>query len=189
MTRRSLQVLTGGVLALALVVMGAGFPAKTVPPKQYANSVCTELNRWDAKMQSSQKTLQTKTTGIGTDFTKLKPVVVAYLGTAENVLGEATKQLRQAGTPDTPQGKAAAKALTGGFEKAREAIAGLKHDAAKLPTGSPVKAAASFKTLTTKVNHALSGLNDTFTNVSKHDPKNKLRKAFAATKACQSSGG
>ena len=31
-------------------------------------------------------------------------------------------------------------------------------------------------------------LNSTFTNVSKHDPKNKLKKAFAATKACQSSG-
>ena len=43
MTRRSLQVLTGGVLALALVVMGAGFPAKTVPPKEWAKRVCTAV--------------------------------------------------------------------------------------------------------------------------------------------------
>jgi hypothetical protein len=188
MTRRSLQVLTGGVLALALVVMGAGFPAKTVPPKQYAKSVCTAVRTWDTNAQASSTAVQRKSAGLANDFPKLKKVFVAYLATTEKGLKTVNDKLSDAGTPSTPQGTAAAKSLTTGFGKARAAVGHLKDDAQKLPTGNAVKAAAGVKTVTTKLDKALGALNSTFSNLSKHDPKHKLQKAFGATKACQSSG-
>ena len=113
---------------------------------------------------------------------------MTYLATTEKGLKTVGGNLSDAGTPSAPDGKAAAKSLTTAFGKAGVAIGHLKDDAAKIPTGNPVKAAASLKTVTTKLNRALSSLNSSFNNLSKHDPKNKLRKAFAATKACQSSG-
>ncbi len=188
MTKRSLHVLTGSVLALSLVLMGAGFPAKTVAPKQYAKSVCTAIRSWDDGAQASSTAVQKKSAGLGNDFPRLKKVFVAYLGTTEKGLKTVSDKLGDAGTPATADGKAAAKSLTTVFGKARVAIGHLKHDAEKIPTGNAVKAAAAVKVVTTKLNTSLSALNASFSNLSKHDPKNKLRKAFAATKACQSSG-
>ena len=118
----------------------------------------------------------------------MKPAIVAFLGTTETILGDATKALGKAGTPVHASG-------SGGREGAeRRLLEGPLGDRGpqarrdQAADGNPVKSAASFKALTTKVNHALNGLNSTFNNVSKHDPKDKLKKAFAATKACQSSG-
>lgn len=185
MSRRSLQVLTGGVLALALVVMGAGFPAKTVPPKKWANSVCTAVGDWVQGTQAGAAALQTKVAGQGTDIPKVKKALVAYLSATAKATSTVSDKLEHAGTPQTPKGKQAAKGLATGFAKIHTAVAHFKKDAEKVSTSSPVKATADLTKLQTKINTQFGALNKAFGDLGKYDPNHKIAKAFKATRACK----
>jgi hypothetical protein len=185
MSRRSLQVLTGGVLALALVVMGAGFPAKTVPPKKWANSVCSAVGDWVHGTQAGATALQTKVGSQGNDIAKVKKALVAYLAATAKGTTRMSDQLEHAGTPDTPKGKQAAKGLADGFAKIHAAVSHFKTDAEHVSTSSPIKATAALTKLSTKINTQFGQLNRAFGDLGKYDPNHKLAKAFKATQACK----
>ena len=63
MTRRARIALTAGMLALTLVVMGAGFPAKRVPPKQWTGGLCTKLDTWRSVAVDGARQLSTELSG------------------------------------------------------------------------------------------------------------------------------
>ncbi len=189
MTRRSLQVLTGGVLALALVVMGAGFPAKSVPPKKWANSVCTAVGDWVQGTQDGATALQTKTAGSTGDLPKVKKALVTYLAATAKATDTVRDKLEHAGTPKTPKGKQAAQGLETGFAKIHTAVGHFKNEAEKVSTSSSAAATADFAKLTTKINTQFGELNQAFGNLGKYDPGHKIAKAFKATRACSALNG
>jgi hypothetical protein len=182
MTKRSLQVLTVGVLALALLLMGAGFPTKTVTPKKWANTVCSSVGDWVKGTQTGATKLDKAIGGTGTDIPKIKKAVVGYLSATGKATDKVSDQIEHAGTPDTPKGKQASKALTSGFAKIHAALKGFTHDASKISTSNPAAAVATLTKLNSKIN---SEFGQAFGSLGKLDPNHKLAKAFKATKACK----
>ncbi len=84
MTRRARIALTAGVLALTLVVMGAGFPAKTVPPKQWATGLCTAMGTWRTVAVDGADRLTATLSGTDTSLAETRDALAAYL---EDVAG------------------------------------------------------------------------------------------------------
>jgi hypothetical protein len=189
LTRRSLQALSVGVIALSLVVMGAGFPARSVPPKQWAKSVCTAVGDWANGAQTGAQTLQTKTTGSDTSIPKIKKALVSYLSATASATSTVGDKLEHAGTPKTSKGTQAAKGLRDGFARIHTAVDHFKHDAQKVSTTNPAAALAALKKLQTKINTQFESLNATFGNLGKYDPDHKIEKAFKATPACKALNG
>ena len=185
MTRRSLHVLTVGVLAVALLVIGAGFPAKQVPPKHWAKSVCTAVGVWVRTAQSGASALNGQAS-TGSNLPSIKHGLVEYLGATEDSTRTVIDHLEAAGQPATPKGSQAAAGLTKGFERIERALEGFKHDARAVPTGRPAVTLARLKALQTKINAKLGALNQAIGNLSRFDPGHKIQKAFRATPTCRS---
>jgi hypothetical protein len=106
---------TAGVLALALAVMGAGVPAKTVAPEQYAAGVCTVANEW-----------QRSTFGLGVGpagvqlprkarLADRRRQTLAFVDDLARVSGRATRELTTLGVPDIPRGRELARGFVRAF--------------------------------------------------------------------------
>ncbi len=189
MTRRTLAALTVGVLALSIVLMGAGFPTKQVPPKHWAKSVCTAVGTWVEDARTGASALdRTAKTG-SSDIASIKAALVRYLSDTVDSTGTVLDRLRSAGTPATPKGKQAAAGLTTGFEKIKHAAKGFVHDARRVSTSNPVSALSDLKTLQTKVNTRFGSLSQAFGDLGRFDPGHKISKAFKATRACRALNG
>ncbi|HEY3724533.1 MAG TPA: hypothetical protein VGN59_14365 [Acidimicrobiia bacterium] len=185
MTRRSLRVLTVGVLAAALLVMGAGFPAEQVPARHWAKSVCTEVGIWVQTARSGASALNGQAS-TSANLPNVKHALVQYLGATEDATRTVVERLHAAGHPATPQGTQAAAGLTKGFGRIESALKGFEHDARAVPTGRPAVTLARLEALQTKINTKLGALNQAIGNLSRFDPGHKIQKAFRATPACQS---
>ncbi len=185
MTRRSLHLVTVGVLAVALLVMGAGFPAKQEPPKRWAKSVCTAVGSWVHAAQSGASALNGQAS-TSANLPNVKRGLVKYLGDTEDATHRVIEALRAAGHPATPKGTQAAAGLTRGFGRIETAIRGFEREARAVPTGTPTVTLARLTALQTRINTKLGALDQAIGRLSRFDPGHKIQKAFRATSACQS---
>jgi len=89
--------------AQAPVPAPAPAPAQKIPPKQWAQSVCTSLRDWATNIKDL--TSEFRSTGGGsTDATQVKDLLVTYLGNTVNETDTLLTQLDQAGTPNFKDG-------------------------------------------------------------------------------------
>lgn len=194
MTRRTRTALTGGVLIVALLVMGAGFPTKTrpspsVPPKHWATSVCGALHSWVDGAKQGATDLQSSIQGKASRTKMVRDAIAAYLGDTARSTTVVLHKLKRAGAPATPKGTEAVGALRKGFEQARTALSRLRRQAEHISTRHRAAALADLRTLKNRVDTEFRSLDGAFNGLDRLDPGHQLSTAFKSSRACQSGSG
>lgn len=185
MKRRTQTALIGSVLIAALLLMGAGFPAKKVPPKQWAIGVCTTVNDWVTATENGANDLNATLTGTNTKLRDVREALTAYLGDTAHSTTVVLDGLVDAGTPATPKGKQAATGLIDTFKKIRTSLRKLQDQAEELSIKNRAKALKQIKALNRQVSAEFASFNDALIKLRKLDPNHQLQKAFQAEPACQ----
>ena len=119
------------VIGLLAVQAGAAVPAKTVPPKQWAKTVCPALADFVVHFQSIDKQLSTGVSARPRHRTIILSGIEATIGSADDVAAT----IKRAGTPKTPKGKKAENAMVEGFHDIQDTLDEAQSVIADLPTG------------------------------------------------------
>lgn len=185
MTKRSRTALIGGVLVAALMLMGAGFPTKTVSPKQWATGVCTSVNDWVDATKTGASDLESSLTGTNPNLRDVRDALASYLRDTAHATTIALDGLKAAGTPKTPKGSEAASTLTSSFKKIRASLRKLADQADEMSIKHKAKTLTQITALNAKVNKEFSSFNSALSKLKRLDPNHKLKKAFQVDAACQ----
>jgi hypothetical protein len=178
MTRR--VPLGVGALVAALAVVGAGFPAQSVPPTEWVDSLCTSLTTWGDDLAAARAD-NAVTEG---DLDDRRDALVSYLRQVTRDTDALLKRLRQAGTPDVEDGKAVARAFRRGFRQARAAFAGARRDAEQLDPDSRRKFQNALEDIQGEITEGAEAVNATFDTASDRYDVEELDEAFNAEPAC-----
>ncbi|MGZ6967983.1 MAG: hypothetical protein ACXVKN_09620 [Acidimicrobiia bacterium] len=189
MTIRTRTGLIGGVVVIAMLTMAMGLPAKTVPPKKWAKSVCTSITDWTDSAQQGAADLKNELKGSDVNLRQVRAALTSYLGDTVDATTEMLDGIKHAGTPATPKGKQAAAALSRGFDKARTSLRRLRDQAKDLSVNNQAAALVDIDTLQARVSKQFASLESTFKSMDHYDPGHKLSKAFNATRACRALSG
>ena len=185
MARRTRTGLIGGVVVAALVLMGAGFPTKHVPPERWATRVCTTVTDWVDATQARADDLNASLTGTNPKLRDIRDGLARYLGFTAHATTRALDGLEKAGTPATPKGAEAALALRDTFTKIRKSLHKLQIQAKAMSIKHKAKALVQVKALDRHVKAAFNSFGDALTKLRKLDPNHQLKRAFDADPACQ----
>lgn len=185
MNRRMRTAFIGGVVIAAVVLMGAGFPTKGEPPKQWANDVCTSVNDWVDTTQAGAADLDTTLNSNNIGLRDVRNALVGYMGDVADATTVAIDGLEAAGVPATPKGKKAAATLTASFKDIRTSLRKLQNQAEDISIRREGKALKQVKALNRQVDEEFGSFQDALGHLKKLDPNHKLKKAFAADAACQ----
>jgi hypothetical protein len=186
MTRRARTVLTAGVLALTLVVMGAGLPAKTVPPKQWTGGLCTSLDTWRAVAVDGADQLKASLGGQQVSLKDARSKLSAYLADVADGTEQARQDIKDLGAPDTLHGKKIERRLVKVFGELHGDVQDLQDRATKMSTTKEQVALRQVTSIQGDVNGIFDTFTKEFQRLKKLDARRKIDKAFAASKACQS---
>ena len=178
MTRR--VPLGVGALAAALAVVGAGFPAQTVPPAEWVESLCTSLTTWADDLAAARADNAVTEGNLG----DRRDALVSYLRQVTRDTDALLKRLRQAGTPDVEDGKAVGRAFRRGFRQARAAFAGARSDAEKLDPDRRRRFQNALEDIQGEITEAAETVGATFDTASARYDVAELDEAFNAEPAC-----
>jgi hypothetical protein len=185
MTRRARTALTAGVLALALVVMGAGFPAKRVPPKQWTGGLCTKLDAWRGVAVDGADQLKTELSGTQASLTDARTALVGYLGDVSDATARAGNDIKALGAPDTPNGPTIAARMVRVFKKLHRSVEDLQDRARGMSTTKERVALRQVRSIQKDVNGVFDTFSKEFKRLKRLDEGHKIDKAFAASAACR----
>jgi hypothetical protein len=185
MTTRARTALTAGVLVLALVVMGAGFPARRVPPRQWTGGLCTSLDRWRNVAVDGAEQLKTDLSGTQVSLTDARTALVAYLGDVSDATAQAGKDIKDLGAPDTPRGRTIERRLVRVFEELHGSVEDLQDRARALSTTKKRVALRQVRSIQQDVNGVFDTFSKEFKRLKRLDTGHKIDKAFAAATACR----
>ena len=122
----------------------------SVPPKQWAQSVCTSLRDW--KTNVKDLTSEFRSAGGGsTDAAQVKDLLVTYLGNTVNETDALLTQLDEAGTPNLNDGSKVAGLFQQAITDVRDLFATGQQDAANLDTTDLTK----FRATSTRIGNAI----------------------------------
>jgi hypothetical protein len=193
MSRRTRSGLAIGVLVAAVAIMGAGLPAKRVPPPKFARGVCTSVQDWIGTLQTGANKVKTSLSGRNPSLKRVRAALVHYMGQSADATGDAINGIKHAGVPTTPKGDKASAALVAGFTPIQGALHKLQHQAEGISTKNRTLALSEIRTLDQKVTSEFQRFEAAFQKLDKLDPNHQLQKAFTGAAACQalssSSGG
>jgi hypothetical protein len=176
---------TAAVLVAALVVMGAGFPAKRVPPARFATGVCTAIGGWMKSLEDGAAGVRTSLSGTNPKLRDVRAALVDYLGSTVHATGKAIDRIEAAGTPTTPKGVKAAAGLVAGFKEIRASLRKLQLRAGHISTARRAVALSEIKDLDRRVSVEFNSFQATFKKLDKLDPDHQLQRSFNAAAACQ----
>jgi hypothetical protein len=185
MTTRARTALTAGVLALALVVMGAGFPAKTVSPKQWTSGLCTKLDAWRSVAVDGADQLKSDLSGSDASLKDARTALVAYLGDVADATGQAGRDIKALGAPDTPKGREIQRRMVKVFKGLHRSVEDLQDRAKDLSTTKERVALRQVRSIQSDVNGVFDTFSKEFKHLKKLDEGHKIDKAFAASAACR----
>ncbi len=189
MPKRIRTVTTIGVVIAALVLMGAGFPSKHVPPKRWAAGVCTTVTDWVNTTKAGASDLNASLAGANTSLRDVRDALSGYMGDTAHATTLALDGLAAAGTPTTPKGKQAAATLTGSFKKIRKSLRKLQNQADDVSVKHKAKALKEIKALDRQVTTEFNSFGAALAKLKNLDPDHKLKKAFQADRTCQALSG
>jgi len=169
-----------GALVAALAVVGAGFPAQSVPPAEWVESLCTSLTTWGDDLATARAD-NAVTEG---DLADRRDALVNYLRQVTEDTDALLKRLKQAGTPDGDDGKAVARAFRRGFRQARAAFAGARSDAEKLDPDRRRKFQNALEDIQGEITVAAETVGATFDTASDRYDVAELDEAFNTDPAC-----
>jgi hypothetical protein len=185
MTRRARTAVTAGVLALALVVMGAGFPAKGTPPKQWASGFCTALDAWRSVAVDGADQLKASLSGEQVSLADARTALVGYLGDVADSTEETAEAIQDLGAPDTRHGRKIQRKMVRIFIDIHGSVEDLQDRAERMSDTNERKALRQVRSIQKDVNRVFSGFPEEFRQLKKLDTGRKLDKAFDASAACQ----
>jgi hypothetical protein len=185
MTRRARTALTAGVLALTLVVMGAGFPTRTVPPKQWTGGLCTSLDAWRSVAVDGADQLKASLGDQQVSLQDARSALRAYLADVADATEQARQDIKDLGAPDTPHGKKIERRLVKLFGELHGDVEDLQDRASKMSITKEQLALRQVTSIQGDVNGVFDTFTKEFQRLKKLDAGRKIDKAFAASKACQ----
>ena len=142
-------------------------------------SVCTAATNWRNSIQSAGTKLSS---GVNTkSLTKAKAEYVSFVNSLVTATGQASSQLKSAGSPAVSNGKQISDSLVRIFDQAKGALAKAASQASALPTSSPHAFASSASKVVTSIRSSLAGMS----NVTP-EKNSELHAAAAKDKSCQS---
>jgi hypothetical protein len=158
-------------------------PAQKVPPKKWAQTVCTSLRDWEANIKDL--TSEFRSAGAGsTDAAQVKDLLVTYLGNTVNETDTLLTQLDQAGTPNFKDGSKVAVLFQNAMTDVRDLFSTGQQDAANVDTTDLTQ----FRAATSRIGNAITQggtkLSQTFKSAGrKYKAANKI---LGAERACRS---
>jgi hypothetical protein len=185
MTTRARTALTAGILALTLAVMGAGFPAKTVPPQQWTGGLCTKLDAWRAVAVDGADQLKSELSGTQVSLADARTALVSYLGDVSDATAQAGKDIKRLGAPDTPHGATIQRRMVKVFKHLHGSVEDLQDRARDLSTTKERVALRQVRSIQKDVNGVFDTFSKEFKKLKRLDEGRKIDKAFAASAACR----
>jgi hypothetical protein len=186
MTTRARTALTAGVLALALVVMGMGFPAKTVPPKEWTGGLCTALDTWrGVAVDGADQLKMSLSAQQQVSLADTRTALADYLGDVSDATATATRQIEDLGAPDTPHGRRIERRLVKLFRGIERSVANLQDRAEHMSTTKQRVALRQVRSIQADVNGMFDGFTKDFSKLKRLDTGRRIDKAFAASAACR----
>jgi hypothetical protein len=174
---RLLQLTAASVASLGLVATqaGAALPAKTVPPKQWAKTVCPALSDFVATFTGIDEQLSG-----GVSAPEAQEIIIsgieATIGGADDVIAT----IKKAGTPKTQNGKKLATKMSKGFADMKETLSNAQEEIEALSTGDVTAFQTDSQKVRDQVIDELDGIYARFRNIDK-----VTNRALNAEKACE----
>lgn len=168
------------VTAAALMLVGAGFPAKEVSAEKWVKSVCTSLGDWAEDLAAAPEGVDQSET----DLDRTKNDLVAYLDGVTDATDALLKRLKKAGTPDVEDGKGVAGAFRKGFTQARDTFADAADDAENLDTEDRSQFEDDVLDLQDAIRAGAEDINATFDEADEKYDVPELDDAFEAEPSC-----
>ena len=162
-------------------------PAQKVPPKKWAQTVCTSLRDWEANIKDLTSEFRSAG-GSSPDAAQVKDLLVTYLGNTVNETDTLLTQLDQAGTPNVKDGSKVAGLFQKAMTDVRDLFATGQQDAANLDTTDLTQ----FRAATSRIGNAITQggtkLSSTFKSAGrKYKAANKILGGERACRALSSS--
>jgi hypothetical protein len=178
----------GGAQRLLLSVVAAStlaaaaFPTKTVPPREYAESICTSSRDWARQITELEAVYDRAVAGTPDLGTK-KALAVDFVEDAIETTRSLVRRTDKAGTPDARRGKLVARIFTSGYRDVRENFDDVLEAARDLPARDRARFDAALNELDATFDDATDELGETIEDAS-NEFSQELRAAFMATPAC-----
>jgi hypothetical protein len=162
--------------------LAAPAPAEKVPPKQWAQSVCTSLRDWSTNIKDLTSQFRSAG-GSSPDAAQVKDLLVNYLGNTVSETETLLTQLDQAGTPNIKDGSKVAGLFQKAMTDVRDLFATGQQDAANVDTTDLTQ----FRATTSRIGNAITQggtkLSQTFKSAGrKYKAANKI---LGAERTCR----
>jgi hypothetical protein len=176
-------MLAAGLLTGLLALAGCGGSSHSgVSPAAYVKTVCTAATNWRNAIQSAGTKLSS---GVNTkSLTKAKAEYVSFVNSLVTATGQASSELKSAGSPAVSNGGQISSSLVRIFDQAKGTLAQAASQASALPTSSPRAFESSASKVVTSIRSSLAGMS----NVTP-EKNSELHAAAAKDKTCQSLAG
>ncbi len=162
--------------------LAAQAPAKKVPPKQWAHSLCTSLGDWETNIRDLTREFRASG-GSSNDPVQVKNTLVAFLGNTVNETETLLTRLDEAGTPDFKGGSKVAGLFQNAMTDVRDLFATGQQDAANLDTTDLTQFKAAASSIGNNITQGGTKLSQTFRSAGrKYKAANKI---LGAEKACR----
>jgi hypothetical protein len=185
MNLRKGTTLISGVVIAALLLMGAGFPTKGVPPKGWATDVCTAVNDWVNATKAGAADLDAQLSGTNPDLRDVRDALAGYMGETAHATTLAIDDMDAAGIPATPKGAKASATLEDSFRKIRASLRKLQNQAEDISIKHKKKALKQINALNKQVDKEFASFRTALGRLPKLDPDHQLKRAFQADAECQ----
>jgi hypothetical protein len=179
-TRGARTAITAAVVALALTVMGAGFPTKQVPPEKFAGGVCTVMNDFQGTALGSDVVSMTMSTmaGKGPSLRAIRRMSVRYYAEVAEASQDAARKVATLGDPEMPRGHEIARGMVRLFGRLHAATVRVHRDAKDISNRSELEAVG--KDFTRAFDRFTAGS----AKLRRLDPADRLEQAADASTAC-----
>lgn len=171
------------VSVLAASTLGAAaFPTKTVPPSEYAESICTSSRDWARQITELEAVYDQAIAG-APDLGTKKALAVDFVEDAIETTRSLVRRTDKAGTPDARRGKLVARIFTSGYRDVPENFDDVLEAARDLPASDQAGFDAALNELDAALDDATDEFGETIEDAS-NEFSRELRTAFMATPAC-----
>jgi hypothetical protein len=169
------------VLFVALGACSSG-GGGTISADAYASSVCSHIKTWLDQIKQRAADLRTAVSS-QTSPTKGKDLLGTYLDGVISDTDDMVDAIKDAGTPDVPNGDDLSTTLLAGLEKAKAAFEDARGQIDALPTSSRAAFARAAEQVGSSINAKVGGVVQSFRGLKSPE----LDTAFHKVPACQGS--
>ncbi len=159
---------------------GGGGSGTKVSADAYATTVCTHIKTWLDQIKQRETELQTAVSP-GTSPTRGRDLLRSYLDNLISDTDEMISAIKDAGTPDIPNGDQISSTLTSGLEQAKSAFDDARGQVDSLPTNSRAAFARAAQQLGSSINSKIGGITQSFQGLKSPE----LDRAFNKAQACK----